>query len=231
MNLDKATEDESRKEGYAQYAKFMACITAHYLDSKAEYDPMSIFLSSKIDLVPYQIYDFSRLIAEERRSGGIRALIAYETGLGKTILVGMLIRELLSRATSPPLVPRVRRVLIVTPPTVLPQFRDEMARKFGLDFEEPAQGPPFLGDMSIASMDTLKMAEWMERLTEQEWDLVVVDEYHRVNDQNMRGGLVSLLTKKTKHFIALTATPHDGKQERYNFRLKTIAPNPLIVCV
>ena len=213
---------------YSEYAKFMACTTAYYLDAKARYDPMSVFLSSKIDPVPYQIYDFNRLIEEYRKSGNIRALIAYETGLGKTILVGMIIKELLS--------PRFesgyhkhKRILILTPPAVLLQFSDEMKRKFGLEFERFDTKNPVFGDMVIASIETLKFSPWKERLREQVWDLIVVDEYHRINQFNLRGELIEVLTGKTKSFIALTATPHDGRSDRYGFRLNTIAPSPIII--
>jgi len=213
---------------YSEYAKFMVCTTAYYIDAKAKFDPMSIFLSSKINPVPYQIYDFNRLIEEYRKTGNIRALIAYETGLGKTILVGMLIKELLvSRPQSD--YKRQKRILVLTPPTVLPQFRDEMKRKFGLEFEKFDTKRPVFGDMIIASIETLKLNPWKERLREQVWDLIVVDEYHRINQFNLRGELIEVLTGKTKSFIALTATPHDGKSDRYGFRINSIAPSPIII--
>jgi len=227
-----ASKDRDVSSEYCDYAKFMACVTAYYLDSKSKYDPMAIFLSSKIDLVPYQIYDFNRLIIEERTNGNIRALIAYETGLGKTILVGMIIKELLTRSSTnaaSSIYKPIRRILIVTPSAVLPQFRDEMKRKFGLNFEAFDTQHPVFSDLMIASMDTLKLKEWKEKLVEQTWDLMVVDEYHRVSPYNQRGELISLLTSKTKHFIALTATPHDGRSDRYAFRVKAISPSPMII--
>ena len=223
MSVDKVGGSE-----YSEYAKFMACTTAYYLDAKAKYDPMSVFLSSKINPVPYQIYDFNRLIEEYRKTGNIRALVAYETGLGKTILVGMLIKELLASRSQPDY-KRQKRILILTPPTVLPQFRDEMKRKFGLEFEKFDTKRHIFGDMVIASIETLKLNPWKERLREQVWDLIVVDEYHRINQFNLRGELIEVLTGKTKSFIALTATPHDGKSDRYGFRINSIAPSPIII--
>ncbi|XRH75614.1 MAG: helicase-related protein [Candidatus Methanosuratincola verstraetei] len=221
----------SISEEYRGYAAFMAFLTAHYLECKAEYDPLSVFSSSKIDLIPYQIHDFAKLMEEEKRGGCIRTLIAYETGLGKTILVGMLIKELLGRSEFPlkPPRPPARRILIITPPSVLPQFRAEMNDKFGLEFTTFDPKNPSFADLTIASMETLKADRWEERLSSQEWDMIVVDEYHRVSPYNLRRRLVSLLTKKTRHFIALTATPHDGSSEKYNFRLSTIAPSPLVI--
>lgn len=213
---------------YRDYAKFMAFFIAHYLDCKKKYDPLSVFVSSKIDPLPYQIHDFWKLIEEGRKNGCIRALVAYETGLGKTILVGMIIKELLGQPHVPGDLP-AKRVLIVTPPSVLPQFRAEMRDKFGLEFSIFEPQNPAYSDLLIASMDTLKTSRWMGWLEDQEWDLVVVDEYHRISPTNLRGRLVGLLSKKAKHFIALTATPHDGVKERYEFRLDKIAPKPILI--
>ena len=72
------------EQDYALYAGFMAGVYAYALSSKEQYDPLRIFLSSKIDPLPYQIYDFNALMEDLRTQGSIRALIAYETGLGKT---------------------------------------------------------------------------------------------------------------------------------------------------
>jgi superfamily II DNA or RNA helicase len=230
MEMDKKSST-NHVSSYTDYAKFMAGVTAHYLNVKSKYDPMAIFLSSKIDLVPYQIYDFNRLISEERINGNIRALIAYETGLGKTILVGMIIKELLTRSNANPIQPSgsLKSVLILTPPTVLAQFRDEMKRKFGLTFEQFDTQTPVFSNLMIASIETMKLKEWKERLSERTWDLVVVDEFHKISPFNLRGELITLLTAKTRHFIALTATPHDGRSDRYAFRLKSIAPSPIII--
>ena len=212
---------------YAEYAKFMSCTTANYLDAKAKYDPMAMFLSSKLRPVPYQLYDFSKLIEEYRKNGNIRALIAYETGLGKTILVGMIIKELISKRFTEH--KRDKRILILTPPQVLDQFKDEMKQRFNLEFEEFNTKYGTFGDMVIASYDTVKREQWLEHLKEQVWDIVVVDEYHKFNSHNQRGDLIQVITKKTKSLIALTATPHDGRPDRYGFRLNMISKKPMII--
>lgn len=213
---------------YSDYAKFMACTTAHYLDAKSKYDPMALFFSTKINPIPYQIYDFHRLIEEYRKSGNIRALIAYETGLGKTILIGMIIKELVSPRFEFEY-KREKRILILTPPSALPQFQDEMKRKFDLDFERFDTKKGKFGNMVIASIDTLKFNPWVEYLKDQVWDIIVVDEFHRLNSFNLRGELIEILTNKTKSLIGLTATPHDGKSERYSFRLNVISKSPIII--
>ncbi len=206
----------------------MATTTGYYLDYKSKYDPMSIFLSSKIDAVPFQIYDFQKLVQEQRTKGNVRTLIAYETGLGKTILVGMIINELITQRhqeTSR----RPQRILIITPPTVLPQFQAEMQNKFGLTFHQFDTQNPEYPDQLIASMDTIKLEPWLTNFNQQNWDMIVVDEYHRISPDTLRGKLLEKLTRKTKHLIALTATPHDGKTERYEYRMNLIAPTPLTI--
>ena len=136
---------------YEDYSKFMATTTSYYLAYKSKYDPMSIFLSSKIDAVPYQIYDFQKLVQEQRTTGNIRTLIAYETGLGKTILVGMIINELLTERTQDK-IQKPKRILIITPPTVLPQFKAEMQNKFGLSFHPFYTHDPSYPDQIIARL-------------------------------------------------------------------------------
>ena len=213
---------------YEDYARFMATTTGYYLDFKSKYDPMSIFLSSKIDAVPYQIYDFQKLVQEQRTKGNIRTLIAYETGLGKTILVGMVINELVTpRPTEKPR--RPQRILIITPPTVLPQFKAEMENKFGLHFNQFDTKNPEYPNQLIASMDSIKLEPWITNISHQSWDMIIVDEYHRISPDTLRGKLLEKLTRKTKHLIALTATPHDGKTERYEYRMDLIAPTPLVI--
>jgi len=212
---------------YGEYAKFIVCTTAHYLESKAKYDPMAMFLSSKLNPVPYQLYDFSKLIEEYKKNGNIRALIAYETGLGKTILVGMILKELTSPRFSE--TTRKKRILILTPPAVLIQFQDEMKKRFDLDFEKFDTKKGTFGDMVIASYDTLKRDPWIERLKEQVWDIIIVDEFHKFHSQNLRGDLIKVLTEKTPSLIALTATPHDGRRDRYGFRLNIISKSPMVI--
>ena len=213
------------EQDYALYAGFMAGVYAYALSSKEQYDPLRIFLSSKIDPLPYQIYDFNALMEDLRTQGSIRALIAYETGLGKTILAGMVMQEIIaivSQFVSP-------KILVLTPPSVIAQFHDELKEKFAIDLDIFDSQEEQISSHSIASIDTLKFQHWREILRSREWDLVLVDELHRASPENLRGELLELLTKHTQHFMALTATPHDGKSERYEYRLGLISQKPLII--
>ena len=105
----------------------------------------------------------------------------------------MIIKEILSgRTQNTP--HRPKRVLIITPPTVLPQFQDEMKRKFGLDFHQFITKDPQFKNLTIASMDTIKLEPWKTQLQEQLWDIIIVDEYHKISPYNMKlqyaGGFV-----------------------------------------
>ncbi len=224
MAVEDGPETVSAQE-HAIYAGFMAGVFAYALEAAEKYDPLRIFLSSKIDLLPFQLFDFSTLMDELNKQGNIRALIAYETGLGKTILAGMVLQEVIARISQS----RPARVLVLTPPAVLAQFHDELRTKFGftLDVFDALEGR--FSDRMIASIDTLKRERWRGSLAYQTWDLILVDELHRVSPDNKRGDLMEMLSGKTKSLLALTATPHDGKSDRYEYRLQLIAPEPLII--
>lgn len=139
----------------------------------------------------------------------------------------MIIKELISKRFTEHT--RSKRILILTPPQVLDQFKDEMKKRFNLEFEEFNTKKGTFGDMVIASYDTVKREPWLEHLKEQVWDIVVVDEFHKFNSLNQRGELIQVVTEKTKSLIALTATPHDGRPDRYGFRLNMISKKPMII--
>jgi superfamily II DNA or RNA helicase len=221
----KMESEFSFEEDYVTYATFMAGVSAYTLSAKEKYDPLRIFLSSKIDPLPYQIFDFSRLMEELKKQGNIRVLIAYETGLGKTILAGMVLQEVV--ATMGDKVPA--RILVLTPPGVLAQFHDELKEKFGINLNIFDSQEGIFSNQMITSIDTLKLDHWYEYLENQTWDLVLVDELHRVSPDNLRGKLMELISRRTNHLLTLTATPHDGISERYEYRLELISPSPLII--
>jgi superfamily II DNA or RNA helicase len=221
----KMTSEFSLEQDYVTYATIMAGVSAYALSAKEQYDPLRIFLSSKIDPLPYQIFDFSRLMDELKKEGNIRVLIAYETGLGKTILSGMVLQEII--ATMSEYVPA--RVLVLTPPGILAQFNDELNEKFGIILDVFDSQEEKFSDRMIASIDTLKLDHWREHLENKVWDLVLVDELHRVSPDNLRGRFMEIISQRTNHLLTLTATPHDGISERYEYRLELISPSPLII--
>lgn len=135
-----------------------------------------------------------------------RALLCDEVGLGKTIEAGLILMEYLLRGL-------VRRVLILTPPSLVEQWREELRVKFNQDFvvhDAPqfraAQQPWMAFPRIIASLDTAKREPHRSALLEVEYDLVIVDEAHHLKSQRtLAYQLVSALKKK--YILLLTATP------------------------
>ncbi|MBI5302119.1 MAG: DEAD/DEAH box helicase [Chloroflexi bacterium] len=150
-----------------------------------------------------------------------RALLCDEVGLGKTIEAGIILEELVVRGLA-------RRVLILTPPSLVEQWQGEMRRKFGLDFivhDDPGfreQGANAWSahDRIIASYHTAKREPHRAALLKQDWDLVIVDEVHHFrNRQTLLWQMASELRRK--YILLLTATPVQNDLEEL-FNLVTL---------
>lgn len=183
-----------------------------------------------IDPLPHQIH----LVHHILKSGNLNWLIADDVGLGKTIEVGMLLSALKSRGD-------YGRVLLVCPAGLVRQWKDEMHTKFALsDFQ--IYGEDFyineirdwkLHDHVIASLDLLKGKTHLETLMHAApWDLVVFDEAHRLSrtqygmkyDITDRFRLAHNLRSKTSAMLMLSATPHQGKQDKFQALLQLLRP-------
>ena len=205
------------------YVRFRVGVDSNFIFTRYLYDPVTVLATSKIDLLPYQIEDFLTLL-DMAETGEVRVLLAYETGLGKTIVTGLFLKEMLLRDEN-------QRVLILVPPNVRRQWKRELKEKFNLDFKVDFELDKSLDMLKekwlIASMDTLKLEHWKKWIKDYgyRWDIVIVDELHRAKEGNQRAQLIQLVSARTKHFIALTATPHDGKEENFIFRLSLINPS------
>ena len=203
---------------YTNFYNIMARYYAEKITKKFQYDPVSVFATSKINPLPYQLEDFLSL-ANTLDVGIVRALLSYETGLGKTIVSGLLIRELLYRKKD-------SRVLLLVPPPAVMQWKAEMRAKFGLEFHEYTNENDLSKNLLIASIDTLKRKKKAIEERGTRWDLIVVDELHRATPVNMRYELLKFLSENsTVHFLGLTATPHDGKEANFIGRLQLIQPS------
>lgn len=135
-----------------------------------------------------------------------RVLLSDEVGLGKTIEAGMLIKEYLLRGM-------IKNVLILTPSSLVSQWKEEMGVKFGIEFVT-TDSPEFKNDPAafwkqrfiIASINTAKGIRNMPAVIEQFYDLVVVDEAHHLrNRTTMSWKLVNQIKKR--FIFLLTATP------------------------
>ncbi len=176
--------------------------------------------NSRTDLLPHQILLTRDVVTATRR----RFLIADEVGLGKTIEVGMILRELISRGEA-------RRILVITPAGLVKNWQRELKNAFRLDFE--ILGVDFVDQGAaswethrqvIASIDTLKRPQRMERLLAgPRWDVVVFDEAHHLSrlrygkkislTQNYR--LAEALRAHTRDMLFLSATPHQGNSFQF----------------
>ncbi len=187
------------------------------------FDPMMAVHTSNVDPLPHQITAVYEAMLPRQP---LRYVLADDPGAGKTIMAGLFIRELLMRADA-------RRVLIVAPGSLVEQWQDEMLEKFGLAFESFSRdqverspsGNPFDDiDLMVARVDQLARADdLLDKLRASHWDLIVVDEAHKLSasyfgnkvNKTKRFLLGELLGSITRHFLLMTATPHNGKEEDF----------------
>ncbi|MHB8290095.1 MAG: helicase-related protein [Acidimicrobiales bacterium] len=191
------------------------------------FDPLLAVHLSLVEPLPHQIRAvYGELLPRQP----LRFVLADDPGAGKTIMAGLYIKELLLRSD-------VARCLVVVPGGLVAQWQDELAEKFSLDFEiltrdaieaSHTGNPLAERDLVIARLDHLsRNDDIQERLKATEWDLVVVDEAHRMSAhyegdnvrETRRYRLGKLLSSTTRHLLLLTATPHAGKDEDFQLFL------------
>ena len=213
--------------------EFRLAAEAHRIRLAYQYDPHFAVSVSQVDPLPHQLDAvYNRLLTQP----SIRYLIADDPGAGKTIMGGLLIKELKFRGLA-------EHILIVTPANLTDQWRREMHEKFGETFnvinratanaaygrnvwEETAQ--------AICSIDFVaRNDEIRERMRDTHWDLIVVDEAHKMaayrygtkTRTTARYELGAFLAERTDHFLFLTATPHKGDPDNFALLLQLLDPD------
>ena len=199
---------------------FKLAVEAWRIDLAHLFDPMMAVHTSNVEPLPHQITAVYESMLPRQP---LRYMLADDPGAGKTIMAGLFIRELLMRADA-------KRVLIVAPGSLVEQWQDEMFEKFGLSFtlfsreqvENSRSGNPFEDqNLMVARVDQLSRNEdLLEKLEQSQWDLIVVDEAHKLSasyfgtevKKTKRFQLGELLGSITRHFLLMTATPHNGKE-------------------
>ncbi len=185
------------------------------------FDPYLAIHTSRIEPLPHQI---TAVYGEMLPRQPLRFLLADDPGAGKTIMAGLLIKELAIRGD-------LERCLIVAPGSVVEQWQDELSQKFNLAFdiltrghiEAARTGNPFVErNLWIVRLDMLSRDEDLQaRLrAAKEWDLIVADEAHRMSASyfgnevkyTKRYQLGEVLGGLCRHLLLLTATPHNGKE-------------------
>ncbi|WP_368862008.1 helicase-related protein [Frankia gtarii] len=211
----------------ANASDFKLVAEAQRISLAGLFDPMLAVATSDVQPLPHQI---RAVYGELLPRTPLRFLLADDPGAGKTIMAGLYIKELLLRDD-------VKQCLIVAPGGLVEQWQDELFFKFGLRFDlltnqlidsrvnlNVFETNPLL----IARMDQLSRNEQLRaQLSETEWDLIVVDEAHRMGAHYFGGKLAKtkrfqlgeLLGEITRHLLLMTATPHSGKEEDFQLFL------------
>ncbi len=201
-------------------------LQAYALGIAYEFDPYYGLSISRVDPLPHQleaVYDHLLKLPQ------VRFLLADDAGAGKTVMAGLLLRELKLRGLA-------ERVLIVCPSNLTFQWQRELKEKFDEQFHV------FKGDSIrdqfgvnqwlaqnriITSLDLAKRSELLPGLSQVNWDFVIVDEAHRMSwsppsKKTARYALGELLRDRSDHMLMLTATPHKGDPKNFSLFLQLL---------
>jgi len=204
-------------------------LQAYSLGIAYEFDPYFGLSISKVDPLPHQleaVYDYLLKLSR------VRFLLADDAGAGKTIMAGLLVRELKLRGLA-------ERVLIVAPANLAFQWQRELKEKFdekfivlkGSDIRDQFGVNQWLEqNQVVTSLDLAKRAEILPGLRQVHWDLVIVDEAHRMSwtppaRKTARYALGELLRDTSDHIMLLTATPHKGDPVNFSLFLQLLDPD------
>lgn len=199
------------------------------------YDPHFAVSLSGVRPLPHQLEAvYERMLPQVR----LRFLLADDPGAGKTIMAGLLLKELKLRGV-------IERVLILAPSPLTLQWQDELRSKFTETFEvinstlakgQLAGNPWERFRQCVASIDFAKRDDVIPGILQVDWDLVIVDEAHKCSartqgDDLRRTGryeLVEALSRNCERILLLTATPHQGDVDQFHNFLRLLEPEQFI---
>ena len=201
-------------------------LQAYALGIAYEFDPYFGLSISRVDPLPHQL---EAVYEHLLKLPSVRFLLADDAGAGKTIMAGLLVRELKLRGL-------VERVLVVCPANLSFQWQRELKEKFdekflvlkGRDIRDQFGVNQWLEQKQIiTSLDLAKRADILPGLRQVHWDLVIVDEAHRMSardetHKSLRYRLGELLRDSADHVLLLTATPHKGDPQNFTLFLQLL---------
>ena len=202
--------------------RFRLGVEAARLGLAYEYDPYFSLSIARVDPLPHQLEAVYEYFLKMPR---IRFLLADDPGAGKTIMAGLLLKELKIRGL-------VERTLIVAPANLTFQWQREMKDKFREQFEvmrgdilrsQYGQNPWQEKNQVVTSVSWIsRIDDAKDSLLRSRWDLIIVDEAHKMSaysqdKKTLAFQLGEALSERTDHYLLMTATPHKGDPE--NFRL------------
>jgi len=214
----------------ADAERFILTSEAYRIHLAHLFDPYVAVHTSLIEPLPHQI---TAVYQEMLTRQPLRYVLADDPGAGKTIMTGLLLKELIIRGD-------VKRCLIVTPGNLVEQWQDELLQKFNIRFtiltneafDAAASGNVFTEvDLALARLDKLSRNDDIQnKLKVTDWDLIVVDEAHKMSatvwggdvKRTKRYDLGRLLSSITRNYLLLTATPHNGKEQDFQLFMSLI---------
>jgi superfamily II DNA or RNA helicase len=222
-------------------ADFFDFVEAHRIQLAYAHDPNFAVSMTGIRGLPHQIIAVYRHMLPQTR---LRFVLADDPGAGKTIMAGLLMKELQLRGVAD-------RVLILCPAPLVPQWQAELAEKFDEHFEifdsrikwSPGGNPWQRHNRIISSLDFAKQEEVMKDLLRADWDLAVIDEAHKCSatsrwdpqeqrdrlDRTQRYRLAEQISGASERMLLLTATPHSGDPTRFQNFLKLLDPDQFAI--
>lgn len=208
--------------------KFKLYAEAERINSAYQFDPLFAVNCSVIDPLPHQIEAVYKYLLPQPK---IRFLLADDTGAGKTIMTGLLLKELMMRGL-------VERTLVITPGGLTKQWQeDELGLKFNIPFKlvnrAAFESDPTIfshSDRLVASIDFIRGDDVLNVVKETSWDLIVVDEAHKLSAfdygqrqyKSKRYTALETLASKCEHLLLLTATPHRGRRDTFKNLLQLL---------
>lgn len=208
--------------------KFKLFSEAERINSAYQFDPLFAVNCSVVDPLPHQVEAVYKHLLP---LPNIRFLLADDTGAGKTIMTGLLIKELMMRDL-------IKRILIITPGGLTKQWQeDELALKFNLPFKlvnrATFSADPNIfssNDKLVTSIDFIRADDVLNVLGEVSWDLVVVDEAHKLSAfdyghkryRSKRYQALEKISTQCEHLLLLTATPHRGRSDTFKNLLQLL---------